>query len=205
MKLFLTLIFSVSTVLGISQSDNYCKSIKEHRQHYKSEFLSDQRAPLKQEDLSNLRFYKAKKKYKIQCSATLTPESIPFEMPTYSGITKPFKKYADLQFELGGQAYTLCAYQNLNLLKMPMYKNHLFIPFKDKTNDVDTYGGGRYIDMETHDIEKGVLTLDFNKAYNPWCAYSDGYNCPIPPLENHLSIELKAGEKKYVGQKKKAH
>ena len=73
----------------------------------------------------------------------------------------------------------------------PEYSNHLFIPFNDITNGVETYDAGRYIDLE---IPKGdTIIIDFNKAYNPYCAYNDGYSCPIPPEENNLEVEVKAG------------
>ena len=82
-------------------------------------------------------------------------------------------------------------------MRMKAYANHLFLPFKDATNDVTTYGGGRYIDLEVGDIVDGQFVLDFNTCYNPWCAFSAGYNCPVPPRENHLAVEVKAGEKKF--------
>lgn len=78
------------------------------------------------------------------------------------------------------------------------YADHLFIPFTDMTSGEESYENGRYIDLSIADVESGHFTIDFNKAYNPYCAYvSDLYNCPIPPKENHLSIKIKAGEMKY--------
>jgi uncharacterized protein (DUF1684 family) len=73
----------------------------------------------------------------------------------------------------------------------------LFIPFNDLTNYEETYGGGRYLDVSTTDIVNGKMVVDFNKSYNPYCAYSDGYNCPIPPDANKLQVTIKAGEKNY--------
>jgi len=67
-------------------------------------------------------------------------------------------------------------------------RDYLFIPFTDATSGIDTYGGGRYIDCATGDIRGGILMQDFNKAYNPCCAYASGYNCPIPPPENDLPV-----------------
>jgi uncharacterized protein (DUF1684 family) len=74
----------------------------------------------------------------------------------------------------------------------------LFVPFKDRTNYDATYGGGRYIDLSTKDIVNGRILLDFNKCYNPYCAFADGFNCPIPPDENSLPIEIAAGEKTFI-------
>ena len=108
-----------------------------------------------------------------------------------------------LKFEVGGKSCALNLYQNLRLVNMPEYQDYLFLPFKDATNGDSTYGGGRYLDFRQKDISsEGILLLDFNKAYNPYCAYSDGFNCPIPPLPNHLAIEVPAGEKNFKGEKK---
>ena len=115
-------------------------------------------------------------------------------MPTYSGMKKEFVKYGELHFVLNGQKQRLSVYRNLTLPAIPQYKNHLFLPFKDLTNTHESYGGGRYIDLEITDIRDAVYILDFNKAYNPYCAYSDGFNCPIPPQENHLPLRVEAGE-----------
>ncbi len=76
----------------------------------------------------------------------------------------------------------------------PTYKNYLFLPFTDLTSGEESYGGGRYIDLETTDIFNNKVIIDFNKAYNPYCAYASGYNCPIPPRENDLPVAVKAGE-----------
>jgi uncharacterized protein (DUF1684 family) len=69
----------------------------------------------------------------------------------------------------------------------------LFCPFKDKTNGKQSYGAGRFLDFEEKDLEN--MVVDFNYAYNPYCAYNSNFSCPIPPLENHLEIAVMAGEK----------
>ncbi len=79
-----------------------------------------------------------------------------------------------------------------------VYKDHLFLPFTDLTSGEESYGGGRYIDLETTGIINNRLVIDFNKAYNPYCTYSDGYNCPIPPRENDLPVAIRAGEKAFA-------
>ena len=79
------------------------------------------------------------------------------------------------------------------------YKNFLFLPFTDATSGIDSYESGRYMDIDMNEIQNNQLTIDFNKAYNPYCAYVSGvYNCPIPPKENHISIAIRAGEKNYL-------
>ena len=81
--------------------------------------------------------------------------------------------------------------------QIPHYRDYLFIPFKDLTNGKESYGGGRYIDLRMRQLDKDKVILDFNKSYNPYCAFSEEYSCPIPPKENHLTIAIEAGEKNY--------
>lgn len=119
-------------------------------------------------------------------------------MPTSSGITKKFRKFGVLKFTLNGREQLLSVYQIDPEIgsKFPEYADLLFVPFKDLTSGKETYGVGRYIDIKTPKGNK--VTLDFNLAYNPNCAYgNDKYSCPIPPKENFLRVEIKAGEKNY--------
>ena len=111
-------------------------------------------------------------------------------------------KYGELSFVLDGESQTLAIYQSLKLLTMPQYKDYLFIPFKDETNGRETYGGGRYLDIRMGAIKSGKVSLDFNKAYNPYCAFASagGYSCPVPPRENHLKVAVKAGEMVFEGE-----
>ena len=167
------------------------------------EFLTEPRSPLSVSDTAFFDFYAPNPAWNIAARVELTPEAPVFDMMTYSGVTRKYRQYAVLSFEAAGQAQTLRLYQNLTLIeKDSSYKDYLFLPFKDLTNGEATYGGGRYLDFRLKDIQNGKLMIDFNKNYNPYCAYSDGYNCPIPPLQNHLNIEVSAGEKNFRKEKK---
>ena len=86
-------------------------------------------------------------------------------------------------------------YQSVDMLNDAAHKDDLFVPFTDESNYETTYGGGRYIDLSIKDIKDNRIPLDFNKCYNPYCAYADGFSCPIPPKENSLHMEINAGEK----------
>ena len=122
-----------------------------------------------------------------------------FQMPTSSGITKKFIKFGVLKFKLNGKGQSLNVFQIDPEIraKFPEYADLLFVPFKDFTSGKETYGVGRYIDIKTPKGKK--VTLDFNLAYNPNCAYgNDKYSCPIPPKENFLRVEIKAGEKSFA-------
>lgn len=195
--IFLFSVFFIVGVLLSATAQDFEKYIAQHREAYKAEFLKTPSAPLKEIDLSYLRFYEPDSAYRIQATFVTTPKSEPFEMLTYSGKRKPYVKYGELRFVLAGKKQTLNVYQSLDLRRRPQYRDYLFVPFKDLTNARETYGGGRYLDFRMADIEGALCILDFNKAYNPYCAYSSGYNCPIPPMENHLSVKIEAGEKNF--------
>ncbi|MCZ2100206.1 MAG: DUF1684 domain-containing protein [Chitinophagales bacterium] len=175
------------------------QSLASWREAYKASFVEDARSPLKAADLPFLDFYEEDPTWKLTCSCTAIQDAKPFDMPLYSGITRSYKVHSILNCKRLGTDIQLYVYQQATKPANPMYANHLFLPFKDETNDEATYGGGRYIDLQTFDIIDGQVTIDFNQCYNPWCAFSDGYNCPIPPIENHLQLEVRAGEKKFKG------
>ena len=177
---------------GSAQS--YNDSVMRYRQQYKHDFLTDAHSPLKAKDTSYLRFYAADNTYRVVAAFARTPGSKPFLMPTHSGKDKPFKEYGILSFSIHDTELVLHVYQGIDMMNDPN-KNYLFIPFTDLTNYEETFGGGRYIDLSTTDIHDNTYLLDFNKCYNPYCAYAEGYSCPIPPQENSLKIEIRAGEK----------
>ena len=105
-------------------------------------------------------------------------------VPVYTDI-------GTLQFRLNGRKCRLHVYRNVELVRQEAYRDHLFVPFTDLTNGSGSYGGGRYLDLKGP-LEERVV-LDFNRAYNPYCAYSDRFSCPVPPRENHLQVEVTAG------------
>lgn len=176
-------------------SVDYAKEIKQHRKQYKKDFLTNERSPLDRKGVRKLLFYPPDTAYVVTARIERTPDAEPFDMPTYSGITKPYVQYAWAHFQLKDTVLSLALYQSLNLIRTPQGRDLLFLPFKDWTNGEETYGGGRYLNLSKAGITDAQLHIDFNKAYNPYCAYSDGYNCPVPPRENHLSVLVKAGER----------
>jgi len=146
-------------------------------------------------------FYEPDSTFRVKCHFTKTKSQSTFSIPTVDGKQKEYYKYGILDFDIKGKKLKLNVYRSLALMKNPKYKNYLFVPFKDLSSGKETYGGGRYLDLETTDIKEDVVILDFNKAYNPYCAFSSGYSCPIPPKENHLNARIDAGEKNF----KKSH
>jgi uncharacterized protein len=191
------LFFLLLLPISLQAQPPYPQQIAEHRAAYQQAFLEDDRAPLDEAGVDKLSFFPPDSAYRVEAAFERTQEAEPFDMATYSGITKPYVQYGTLTFQLRDTTLQMAVYQSLRLVRMPQYRDHLFIPFKDLTNGEASYGGGRYMDVSKKDIEQGVLLLDFNKAYNPYCAYSDGYNCPIPPVANHLPVAVEAGERSY--------
>jgi hypothetical protein len=196
-------ILFVQTVFAQTADTAYAAEIARHRQTYKEHFITESRSPLTESDTALLDFFSPDATWRVQAKFERTADTKPFDMPTYSGRSAQYQQYGILTFEKDGKKYSLRIYQNLRLMASQKYFDYLFLPFKDLSNDVTTYGGGRYLDFKTGDISaENVLIIDFNKCYNPWCAYSDGYNCPIPPADNHLEVSVEAGEKNFKGEKK---
>jgi uncharacterized protein len=177
----------------------YLQLMSQYREDHIRSVTSGNNTPLKPEDSPFLHFYPVNSIYKVTCLVKTDENARPFEMPTYSGITRSYIKYAACECRINNVVIRPELYKNLTQPANPLYRNLLFLPFKDETNGAETYGGGRYINLEISDIVNGKITIDFNKAYNPYCAYSEGYNCPIPPKANHFNISIPAGEKNYTG------
>jgi len=178
-------------------AQDYKTQIAEHRKQYMADFLEDKSSPLKKDDLQFLRFYDADSTYRVKARAELASGTTPFIIPAFSGGGSNYVKYALLKMNVAGKPIELTVYRNVALSKMPAYADYLFLPFTDDTNGKETYSGGRYIDLREKDFAGNTVTIDFNKAYNPYCAFGGGYACPKPPDENQLHLAIKAGEKLY--------
>jgi uncharacterized protein (DUF1684 family) len=179
----------------VSYGQSFEKTINAFRENYKKEFLEDERSPLKKKDLKYLRFYKPDSNYCMTAGFSKLNDTIGFDMHTHNGVIKRYYVYGTISFSLNNTAQQLFIYQSESLRKKEGFEDYLFIPFTDETNYKATFGGGRYLDFRISDIIENKLTLDFNKAYNPYCAFKGGYACPIPPKENDLQIPIEAGEK----------
>lgn len=171
--------------------------VKKFQEDLNAEYLDPKQTPLRGDDFTNFKghpFFQFDLKCKVTATLIKTKKAKPFELPTSSGKTKSYREYGKATFELNGQPYTLTLYQSLDLIKQKKYKDHFFLPFRDATNGKETYGGGRYMDLKIP--EGNTIVLDFNKAYQPFCAYNAyDYNCPIVPEENKLPVEIRAGVK----------
>jgi len=157
----------------------------------KDEFLKNgQDSPISAEErssFSGLKYFPENPDLRLLVPLTHAPEE-EFEFETSSGERKSFKRIGKLGFSVEGQAAELTLYQAAS--------GSFFLPFRDLTSGKETYGAGRYVEIKK--IGEN-FELDFNYAYNPYCAYNSGYSCPLPPLENWLKVPITAGEMNYHG------
>ena len=140
-------------------------------------------------------YFDVDERYRVSAKFIRTTKEPEFGMKTTTTRLPIYRKYGIAIFSLNGVKCELNIYQNVELIKKEEYKNHLFIPYTDETSGIECYAGGRYIDVE---IPKGeIIIIDFNLSYNPYCNYNSRYSCPIPPVDNDLSIRIEAGEKDF--------
>jgi len=149
---------------------------------------------VKQKDKKYFHFFPVNKAFNVSCIFEKITDTAGFTMRTSANTLKHYFKYGRLNFKLSGKDHHLFVYQGKDLMQTEKYKDYLFVPFTDASSGDETYGSGRYLEFYIKDIKSNMLQLDFNKAYNPYCAYSAGFKCPIPPRENFLPVAIRAGE-----------
>jgi hypothetical protein len=140
-----------------------------------------------------LNYFEPNLAYKVNAKLVEIPSKKMILLGTSSGEEERYLEYAFAEFELNGKQNKLLI---LELVTPGATKGTLFLAFADNTSANETYGAGRYLDIKKVPGSTSI-ELDFNKAYNPYCAYNDNYSCPFPPKENFLDIPIYAGEKKY--------
>ncbi|MFN3997356.1 DUF1684 domain-containing protein [Algoriphagus sp.] len=186
-------LFSFLICLG-SFAQSYQDSLLNFQLKLNKDFADPVASPLRIDKLNRfegLPFFPINESYRVKAKLEILHPASPFQLKTSDSQLRDYDRYAIAKFTLEGKEYELTIYQNtVNKLK-PGEENGLFLPFTDLSNGKESYGGGRYLDLE---IPAGsILEIDFNKAYNPYCAYSSRYSCPIPPKENDLPVEILAG------------
>ena len=192
-KIILFLFFFTSTY---AQKD--VAAAEKFQSELNKSYADSLKSPLMKDDLKQFKgldFYPIDEKYIVEAIFIRTKKEKSFKMKTTTSRTPIYKKYGELHFSIDGKELKLNVYQNVDLKKKPGYDDYLFLPFSDLTCGKDSYIGGRYIDMRIP--KSGKVTIDFNQAYIPYCAYNYEYSCPIVPLENDLDIEINAGVKKF--------
>ncbi len=195
------LIISCLTILssfGI-QDGNYLQEMKAWQEELNHEYLDPDKSPLSAQDRAGFtghEFYPVQEKYRVKARFEPTPDSKPFLLETSKGTSKVYKRIGILHFQIDGNEHTLEAYVQQKRFRLPGEPTYVFLPLVDETTGNETYGAGRYMHYEG--IPEGTeWIVDFNKLYNPYCAYSDRYECPKVPEANYLPIKVEAGIKGY--------
>lgn len=194
----LVLLFVFVFSLGCAQEKQLLNGETEWQKEMNADFKDASKSPLKDKDrkkFEGLDFYAFDSTYVVKAKLMRTPDAKPFKMKTTTERRPDYVQYGVVTFNLKGKEYALSIYQNLGLLEEEGYEDYLFLPFLDNTNGSGSYPGGRYTEARIPDGD--TILIDFNTAYNPYCAYNDKYSCPIVPRENYVSTEIEAGVKAF--------
>lgn len=183
------------TVYGSKDQTSYINQIKQERDEKDRFMRTSKESPFADnvQSFEGLKYFPADLKYKI--TATLIPIENRKQviLTTNDGREERYMEYAYAEFDFSGFRNRLLI---LEMIDMGPSRGKLFLAFGDATSAEETYGAGRYLDVPKTP-GASTITLDFNKAYNPYCAYVEKYSCPLPPSENLLTIPIQAGEKSY--------
>jgi len=169
------------------------KEIESYRADRDRFMQQDAESPIpagKKTVLLPLRYYAPDPTFAVPAVLNISSGTRPvMEVPTSKGVPRRVELVGTLEFTLKGQKLTLNAFVEEGTRTI----SSLFVPFADLTTGTETYPAGRYLDL--HPTATGIYTIDFNKAYNPFCAYNNTYECPFPPAANRLKVAVTAGEK----------
>lgn len=184
----------IYTLTSAEDPETYIEKVEAERERQYKFIRYNIESPLTEEqkrDFKELTFYPIDPNYKVKARLIPNEEKKVREVPLTDGSKERYIEHSFAEFELGGQTNRLLLLQAIDETDM----RNFFLAFADETSGRETYGGGRYINARQDG--KTSITIDFNLAYNPYCAYNPDYACPIPPRENILKIPIEAGEKNY--------
>jgi uncharacterized protein (DUF1684 family) len=176
-------------------ADAWAAELRAKREEKDDFFAEHPQSPIPPEErdaFEGLSYFPPDPDYRVEATVTVHDEPEPVEMETTAETVVRYLRVVTFAFDIGGDTYTLAGYRQER-----DDSNTLFVPFRDKTTGQQTYHGGRYMELEPDQelADSDTVTLDFNLAYTPFCAYSDTFACPLPPEENWLEIPIEAGER----------
>lgn len=180
---------------GTQDDTAYRKQIEKEREEKDRFMHTSPESPFAKapQEYKGLNYYPPDIKYRIIANLRPIEQKKPVVLTTNDGKEQRYIEYAHAEFRLHGVDNRLLI---LEIADMGPFRGKLFLAFGDETSAAETYGAGRYLDVKKTP-GSSTIKLDFNLAYNPYCAYDDSYTCPLPPRENILTIPIKAGEKVY--------
>lgn len=200
-KFFLLSIFAallaivVYSLMGTDETkpvaivDNtYLISIQNIRKDKDTFLKTDKESPLENKaDFKGLKYFEVNADFKVLAKLDILTTGQKINIAMTGGQTEEYEAFANAIFEINGQKCALKIFKAEN--------DKLFLPFKDLTTNKETYGSGRYLDLDMKTIKNGQIEIDFNRCYHPYCAYNHTYTCPVPPAENLVNVAVKAGER----------
>jgi uncharacterized protein (DUF1684 family) len=184
----------VSVSANRDRENHYVAELLQFRAEKDSFLQSSARSPIKKKDrgaFRHLKYYGINPGFVVEATLHRNQSPPHLRITTTKGERRDAVNFGELEFALRGRRFRLSAFKFTDRRS----EGDLFVPFTDSTTGHETYGAGRYLDLVEN--ETGMYILDFNKAYNPYCAYNEEYSCPIPPRENRLSTAITVGEKIY--------
>jgi uncharacterized protein (DUF1684 family) len=194
--MFKNKVFLVIIVLGIfgiifyslSGSESYVDTIKKQRETFLKNLMSENDSPIASiKDFSGIKYFEADKHFILDADFKADNSDQGMILMTDSTQTE-IKKAGTATFSLDGKTFTVNVFDE---------GEYFLFPFRDLTSGKETYGGGRFINIPKDKLKEDKLEIDFNNAHNFYCAYNESFICPIPPKENFINTEIRAGEKKY--------
>lgn len=191
-KFFLVII--ILGIIGImfyslSGSESYADTVKIQREDFLQNLKKENDSPIASlKDFSGIKYFEADKNFIIDADFKAeSSEGQSMILMTDSTQTE-IEKAGTATFSLNGKTFTISLFDE---------DEHFLFPFRDLTSGKETYGGGRFINIPKENLKGSTIEIDFNNAHNFYCAYNESYICPIPPKENFIDTEIRAGEKKY--------
>lgn len=192
-----TVIALVAVIYTLTNADDpevYIENIEKEREKQFKFLRFNPESPLDTEqknELGTLNFYPIDPSFKVRARLVPAEDRKVITLPMTDGSEEKYIKHSYAEFDLKGAPQNLLLLQSINEID----KRNFFLAFADSTSGLDTYGGGRYLNLRQDG--KNSVTIDFNLAYNPYCAYNPDFACPLPPKENLMEIGIVAGEKDY--------
>lgn len=190
--------FLLISIISCAQDKQPLLGDTEFQKKMNADFKDATKSPLKEKDRKNFKgldFFKFDSTFVVKAILTRTPNETPFKMKTTTERMPIYVKYGIVSFTLQEKTHKLNIYQSLDLMSEAGYEDYLFLPFLDLTNGDTSYGGGRYVECRIPSDD--MIVIDFNSAYNPYCAYNAKYSCPIVPRENYIEFKVEAGVKAF--------
>lgn len=194
--MFKNKVFLVIMILGIigimfyslSGSESYADTVKKQREKFLQNLMEEKDSPIASlTDFSGMKYFDADKSFIVDADFKAESAGQGMILMTDSSQTE-IKKAGVATFSVNGKTFSVSVFDE---------GEHFLFPFRDLTSGKETYGGGRFINIPKENLKNDKIEIDFNNAHNFYCAYNESYICPIPPKENFIDAEIRAGEKKY--------